>query len=440
MSQLAQNAQIPAEASVCAAALQGPDMIPDANLSHRHFASNALGCLWSILTDLYSEGSASTDLEQLTTLASRRAREMGRSDLNEMELIELSGTSFTAENIAFYGQVVRDEWMKREATKRCGHLFESGKVGTALLDEIIQSVTDINPDRRSKEPTLAELTDEVLRLSEGEDLSGVSSGFDDLDQITQGLPRGLVTILAARPSVGKSTMAIAMALNGAMRGVRTEFYTLEDSNAGITRRMLANLSGIGTSVINGRRLSAENRARLRAAKVKLDMLPLVIHVGIPESATQWALEAKRNCIRNKTEVIYIDYVQCFSEPGAGSRNDEVATVSRRIKSLADSSGAAVVLCSQFRRLRDGEKPGLADLRDSGALEQDAHIVLTLHDDDSSGATRSLLILKNKDGPTTSIRLRWDKKIPTFHSNGMDDFLDRPRQEQITQRERWNSWD
>ena len=252
------------------------------------------------------------------------------------------------------------------------------------------------------------------------ELRGVGTGFQSLDELTLGLRPGDLDILAARTSIGKSSLAMNIAVNAARTGKRVAVFSLEMTREQIEDRILAQLSGVALSRIQSGHLSPADFTTLTTALEEMHTLP----IHIDDGAGQTAADVRQGCRRIQREsgpvdLIIVDYVQLqrsmLTRKGA-SRSEELSDTAQREKELAKELGVPVLLLSQLRR-HDG-RPQLSDLRESGALEQIADIVMFLHRKDHrvSGPTE-LIVAKQRNGATGSLSLSLDRDVTTFTDCG-----------------------
>ena len=276
------------------------------------------------------------------------------------------------------------------------------------------------------ETLLKESFERITALYEaGAEITGVPSGYRDLDRVTSGFQPGNLIIVAARPSMGKSALALCMAAN---LGVRHEtpvaLFTLEMSKAEVTQRLLCSEAKVESQRLRSGRLAADDWPRLVAAGDKLMKAP--IYVDDTGSITMMELRSKARRLKSKLPslgLIVVDYLQLMtSGSSAESRVQEVSQISRQLKVLARDLELPIVALSQLSRAveqRHDKRPILSDLRESGSIEQDADIVAFVYRDeyyneesDQQGLAE-LIVAKHRNGPTDAVKLSFLKRYAKF---------------------------
>ena len=295
-------------------------------------------------------------------------------------------------------------------------MINSEKIFTEVMKN--QSKEDIKPVNR--------LTDKILNIIEENQkrdggLVGLDTGYEKINEITNGFKRGELIILAARPSVGKSTLALNIAENMCKNDKHVAFFSLEMGYDQLIMRMLSTFSGVNLNKIISGELDEEEMALVVRAKAEIDKL----HLYIDESSTSNLRDIRVKCQKLKREghldCIIIDYLQLLSSgENRANRVDEVGRISRGLKEMARQFEVPLLALSQLsrdieKRQKDDQIPRLADLRESGSIEQDADIVMFIHREpdkadanDISKKVRSnktlLLIAKNRQGMTGDLNL------------------------------------
>jgi replicative DNA helicase len=270
------------------------------------------------------------------------------------------------------------------------------------------------------DPVLTEI--ENMKPSSGE-LTGVPTGFTKLDQLTGGLRAGQMVIVAARPAVGKSTLGLDFARSAAIRhGLTTAIFSLEMSRTEITQRLLSAESGVWLQHLRSGTVSGDDWTKIASRLDSIKKAPLFID----DSPNMALMEIRAKCRRLKQrhdlKLVLIDYLQLMSSGRrAESRQQEVSEFSRALKLLAKELDVPVVAISQLNRSaeqREGKKPQMSDLRESGSLEQDADMVILLHrpeggEDDKSRGEAQLIVAKHRNGPTANISVAFRGHIAQF---------------------------
>ena len=262
---------------------------------------------------------------------------------------------------------------------------------------------------------------------------GVPTGFGELDELTRGFRGGQFIVLGARPAVGKTALALNMAAGAAKQGTKVGIFSLEMTAEDLALRMLSSEAGIGSQQLRGGNIPPEWWGRFMDASAYLSELPLYIDDTPDLNINRLRVKAKRvlqNAESGKKFLI-VDYLQLMSGEGE-NRQNEVARISRGLKILSKDLDVPILALSQLSRppklQREGKRPQLSDIRESGAIEQDADIVMFLHrdmepraDDAEDSEDRmapdaaKLIIAKHRNGPTRDIQLVFRKEFARFLS-------------------------
>lgn len=270
-------------------------------------------------------------------------------------------------------------------------------------------------------------TDVLIRafeVSKTSELTGVTTGLEDLDKVTNGLQKSDLIFLAARPSMGKTALALNIACNAALRGKKVALFSLEMSKAQIGARLISSLSEVPLSKITSGRFSDEEQSAMTNSVDYMQKMPLWIDETSCLSVGALRGKARQFQHRNGLDLIVIDYIQLMTGDRANAnRVQEVSEISRNLKSMAKVLNVPVLVLSQLSRqveMRADKRPQLSDLRESGSLEQDADIVMFLYRDEYYNREESempdvaeLIIAKNRNGATATIRLHFDRDIVLF---------------------------
>jgi len=250
---------------------------------------------------------------------------------------------------------------------------------------------------------------------------GVSTGYAGLDQLTLGLQPGNLIVLAARPSVGKTSFAANMAWHVAQGGVPVLFHSLEQSRLELAERFLSSASGVPSHALRTRHLSEEQREAVMESAAELGQLPIVMD-DHPRNMAQIHAAARLHRRKASLGLLVIDYIQLIEpEDRRAPREQQVADVSRSLKRLAKSLEIPVIVLAQLNReieKRPDKRPRLSDLRESGSIEQDADLILFLdrpatYDEHADQCLARIHIAKHRNGRTGIVELRWDGETMTF---------------------------
>jgi len=303
-----------------------------------------------------------------------------------------------------------------------------------LIDEAEQKIFSIAKDSLRQEffhvkDALEEAWERIDRLHKGDGaLRGVSTGFPDLDGYLAGLQKSDLIVLAARPSLGKTSLALTIARNVASREKKAVgIFSLEMSREQVTDRLLASEAEVDLWRLRTGHLRAENGdfTRLRDAMEALSQAPIYIDDSASPSSIELRAKARRLHAQHELGLIVIDYLQLIrGHARAESRVQEVSEISRSLKGLAKELNVPVLALSQLSRgveMRPRSVPKLSDLRESGSIEQDADVVMFIYREDKQNPNSErkniaeILIEKHRNGPTGKIELAFHEESATFRS-------------------------
>jgi replicative DNA helicase len=310
--------------------------------------------------------------------------------------------------------------------------YEGEDEASELLDRAEKAIFDI-AERRIRQGfvDMGEIVKESFRtidqLSQSKDVvTGLPTGFVDIDEMTSGLQKGDLVIVAGRPAMGKTSFCLNVAQHVALRAGETAgIFSLEMSRAQLALRMLCSDARIDAHRLRTGKLTEKDWARLAKAYTDLSQARLFID----DSATITPLEMRAKCRRLKAEhnlgLVIVDYLQLVTSAGrVENRQQELSAISRSMKGLAKELDVPVVALSQLSRApeaRTDKRPQLSDLRESGALEQDADIVMFIYREEEYKATdenrgiAEIIIGKQRNGPTGSRRLAFIKEFTRFEN-------------------------
>jgi replicative DNA helicase len=349
---------------------------------------------------------------------------------------ELAALVPASANAGHYAQIVREAATLRGLIRAGGEIarlgWERPGEATELVDQAEQIVFDLSQQRATGEfshieTLLKESFERITALYEsGADVTGVPSGFRDLDRITSGFQPGNLIIIAARPSMGKSALGLCMAANLAVRHeVPVALFTLEMSKSEVTQRLMCSEAKVESQRLRTGKLAADDWPRLTAACDKLAKAP--VYVDDTGSVTMMEIRSKARRLKSKHPdlgLIVIDYLQLMtSGTSAENRVQEVSQISRSLKVLARDLDVPIIAMSQLSRAveqRHDKRPILSDLRESGSIEQDADIVCFIYRDEYYAGEESdqqglaeVIVAKHRNGPTDTIKLSFLKRYAKF---------------------------
>jgi replicative DNA helicase len=343
----------------------------------------------------------------------------------------------TAANIDYYAKVVQDCSLRRSLIRVSSEVvaksFDESRESRVILEETQQRIFELTDSRQTLTfKSIKEIIPPVINIIENRYHSkslytGVPSGFDDLDQYTSGFQPSELIIIGARPSIGKTALALTMATNITVhQKVPAAFFTLEMSDVALVQRLISGEANIESNSLRLGKLKPSEFTKLLDAAGKIYEAPLYI-VDMPNmKLLDLRSQARRLRAQQKVEIIFIDYLTLVgSENYQAPRHEQIAEISRSLKSLARELGIPVVALSQLRRDAEGKRPNLSDLRESGSIEQDADLVMFLHRDreqdkkspppgqHTEGIKTELIIAKQRNGPVGTVEIVFLPKYTQF---------------------------
>jgi replicative DNA helicase len=353
-------------------------------------------------------------------------------------LAELVDAVPTAANIEFHAKIVKDKAILRRlietSTAIITEAYDGHSTANDLLDNAESKIFQISQQRgdegftRIKEmlwPTMERI--ETLQRS-GKAITGVPSGFTDLDEMTSGFQASELIIVAARPSMGKTAFCLNVATQAAVDGFGVAVFSLEMSKEALVQRMLCAEARVDSQAVRRGSLRDPDFTRLARAAGILQSCPVWIDDSASLTLLEMRSKARRLKVENDVRLIVVDYLQLMRSPEySENRVQEISDISRSLKGLARELGVPVIALSQLSRAseqRGGERrPILSDLRDSGAIEQDADVVIFIHrpemyqKEDSEGNSlegqAEVIVGKHRNGPTGSVNLYFHKQFTRF---------------------------
>lgn len=420
-----------AEQAVLGAMLMSKDAIADVIevlRAHDFYRPNH-EAIFDAIVDLYSRGEPADPVTVASEL--ERRGELTRAG-GHIYLADLLGSISIAANAAFYAQIVRDKAVLRRLVDASIRIAQIAYAGQGEVDNIVdvaqQTVYEVadgksGEDYRLLRELLEPTFDEMEAIgARGAGLAGVPTGFAKLDDITNGLHAGQMIIVAARPGMGKTTLAMDFARNAAKQHLTTVFFSLEMGRTEIVMRLLSAEAGVLLHNIRSGQLTEDEWTRVVTRASALGDAPLFIDDSPNLTMMEIRAKARRLKQRHDLKFVIIDYMQLMSSgKKVESRQLEVSEFSRQIKLLAKELEIPVVALSQLNRgptNRQDKKPQLSDLRESGSLEQDADIVILIHRDDAYDkeirpGEADLIIAKHRNGRTDTLSLAFQGHLSRF---------------------------
>lgn len=368
----------------------------------------------------------------------------------QKKLAEVGGASFLAQltqkvgsaaHVEFHAKIIAQKYVQRELIRASTEIqkvsYDESKDVTELIDfaesEVFRvSEGHIKRDVQKSKDVLAKALQAIEEATKREGaFTGVQTGFTQLDRLTLGWQPSDLIIIAARPSMGKTAFVLSMARNMAIDFEKpVAFFSLEMSSTQLMMRLIVSESGLSSSDIRSGQITSEQWKHLETAVRPLGMAPLYIDDTPALSINEFRQKARRLKKQHDIELIIIDYLQLMTGTAEtkGNREQEVASISRSLKAVAKELNIPIIALSQLNRSvesRSGSKrPQLSDLRESGAIEQDADIVAFIHRPEYYGMTTDengmptagmaeIIVAKHRNGETRTVNLRFRKEQARF---------------------------
>lgn len=359
-------------------------------------------------------------------------------------VLDLMATPYISASYRSYGEIVRDA-----ATQR--RLLQVGQEIETIVAEregettdMVQRAEDLIYDLTQKrtrgdfvgtETLVMSSMERLVAASEhGSEVTGLATGFDDLDRLTGGFRPSNLIVVAARPSMGKTALALCMAEHVALTEEKTvAMFSLEMSGDELTQRLLCSVAMVDASRMRSGRLSADDWPRVSQAADRLSKAPIFIDDSEGMTVTEMRTKARRLKARHGLGLIVVDYIQLMEGAPNLRRRDEnrvqeLSAISRGLKMMARDLDVPIIVVSQLNRspdARNDKRPMLSDLRESGAIEQDADMVLLIYRDDyyepdsESKGIAEVNVAKHRNGPTDRVKLAFMGTYAKFASLASD---------------------
>lgn len=340
----------------------------------------------------------------------------------------------TAASASYYASIVSEKAVLRRLIEAGTRIAQSGYESQGEVSELVNDAQseifkvasdsageDFVALNKSIEDAIHEME---LAQNRGGELTGIATGFTELDQLTHGLHGGQLVILAARPAMGKSTLALDIARNAALaKGQSTIFFSLEMGRAEIAMRLLSAESAISLQSMRKGMMAEKDWSKVASTRGRINDAPLYIDDSPNMTLVEIRAKCRRLAQQTDLKMVVIDYLQLLtSGKKVESRQQEVSEFSRALKLLAKELGVPVIAISQLNRQTEqskDKKPELSHLRESGSLEQDADVVVLLHregifeKDHPRAGEADLILAKQRNGPTGTVVVAFQGQYSRF---------------------------
>ncbi|MEK7088383.1 MAG: replicative DNA helicase [Patescibacteria group bacterium] len=441
---------IDAERALLGSVMTRPDVIYDVVdiINGKSFYSERHKIIYETMLELFSK---SQPIDLLSMASRLKEKELLERAGGNLYLTELLGSVPSASNAKHYAEIVQKKSMMRrliEAAERITSLgYDEAQEMAEILDKAEKQIFDVSNSSFTHKfielkEALGEAWERLDRLHKSKDnLRGLPTGFPELDNKLSGLQKSDLIILAARPSMGKTALALDIARQTAVNHKKSVgIFSLEMSSQQLVDRMLASESRVDAWKLRTGRLSAESEfEQIRDSLDRLAKAPIFIDDQPGSNILKMRAVSRRLKAEKNLSLIIVDYLQLMIPTNArafDSMVQQVTEISRSLKTLARELDIPVLALSQLSRAVEqrGGKPRLSDLRDSGSIEQDADVVMFIYredkykEDSEKPNIAQILIEKHRNGPTGKVELYFDDKKATFLSVDKSDFGDLAKEE------------
>ncbi|MBS4536967.1 replicative DNA helicase [Clostridium sp. D2Q-11] len=422
-----------AEQSVLGAIILDKDAIISATeiLRPEDFYKEANGEIYESVLEIYNRNEP---VDLITLSEELRKRDTFEAVGGIGYLTDLSDGVSTTANIKSYCEIVEEKSLLRRLIKASNEIISEGYKDDKEIENIIdlaeKRIFEIT-QRKSHEgftPMKTALMETLSKIEEmsksGGGLTGITTGFIDLDNKTGGLQKANLILVAARPSMGKTAFSVNVAQNSAMKGESTvAIFSLEMSKGQLVQRMLSSEAHIEIQKVISGDLTEDEWVRLSKAMGPLAQAKIYIDDTPAISLAEMKAKCRKLKIEQGLDLVMIDYIQLMSGDGrTENRQQEISKISRGLKEMARELDISVIALSQLSRapeLRSDHRPIMSDLRESGAIEQDADVVMMLyrdeyyHPDTEKKNIGEVIITKQRNGPTGTVELVWMGQFTKF---------------------------
>ena len=414
---------------------QSFDYVTEVSLKKEDFYKESHGLLFEAICDLLQRSLPADTITLMNQLAAKGELEkVGGTDY----IAELAAYEYSPANVAAYARIVKNKAIERRIIHACQEQASYGLSGVEDHDTFKEETERkiLAATEETTKQIYSSLSDTLMDAMEhlheaaqkNNSITGVPSGFNDLDKETMGWHSGQLIIVAARPGMGKTSFMLNTALNAAMdHKVPVAVFSLEMSKRELTMRLISMEAEIDANRLkNASKMQERDWRNLQRVGASLAESPLYID----DSSELNILELKSRCRRIQNQhglgLIVVDYLQLMkgigrSDGSSSARAQEIAEISRGLKSLAKELNVPIIAASQLNRAvesRQVKRPQLSDLRESGSIEQDADLVLFIHrekDNPELSREAELIIGKHRSGSTGDVKLAWDGQYTRFRN-------------------------
>jgi len=380
--------------------------------------------IFEAILSLFDRGQS---IDLITLAEELRARGVLEQCGGAAYVSRLTSAVPTSANVEYYARIVQASSIRRTLARVSQEIIAQAHDNSAeisvILEEAERKIFEISD--RNQTGTYYPAKEIVKQTFEAierhyhskTEYTGIPSGFKDLDQLTMGFQSSEFIVIGARPSVGKTAFALTIAANMAIRQkIPVGFFSLEMSSMAIMQRLLSMEARLDSQRMRTGMLSPADFSRITEACGRLYEAPLYISDSPDLKLLDLRAQARRMKSHQDVKVIFVDYITLISSENRElPRHEQIAEVSRSLKALARELSLPVIALSQVRRETEGKKPTLADLRESGSIEQDADVVIFIHTEDLKAEVREVAVAKQRNGPVGDIALAFLAKYTKFEA-------------------------
>ncbi len=438
-----------AERAVLGGIMLDPEALErlEGSLLPEQFYTEANARIFAVIIELADRGQP---VDALTIKDQLERREELAGCGGEAYLADLVSAVPTSANVKHYADIVRERAVLRQLLSVCGRVSQdvyedASREVNEHLDLAEKDILAVAENFNSSRPSFSKMGDLMVetyreleaRYAEKKAVTGIPTGFDKLDEMTSGMQRGDLVIIAGRPSMGKTAFSMNLAQNASLRSEETGIvavFSLEMSSQQIAMRMLATEARVDMQHLRTGRFSQEDWRKLAAATGSL----AESRIFVDDTPAITVLELRSKCRRLKREnmgldLVIIDYVQLMSgRSDIDNRAQEISEITRSLKGLAKELNVPVIALSQLNRSleqRADKRPVMSDLRESGAIEQDADVIMFIYRDEvynkkpENEGLAEIIIAKQRNGPIGDVKLTFINRYTRFEnhvSSGFDE--------------------
>ncbi len=422
-----------AEQSVIGSMIMDRDAILEATemLVKEDFYHQQYGILFETITELFNGG----DAVDIVTLQNRLREKNVPPEISSLEYVgDLVNAVPTSANIKYYARIVQEKSVMRRLIKINEEIADTCYLGSESLDMILEDTekkifnllqSRVSGDYVPIKEVVLNVLEKIEKASRAQGtVTGIPTGFVDLDYKLSGLQPSDLILVAARPSMGKTAFVLNIAQYAAFHeNISTAIFSLEMSKEQLVNRLFALESRVDAQLLRSGNLSDADWEKLIEGAGTIGKSPLIIDDTPGISVTELRSKCRKYKLEHDLKLIIVDYLQLMSGSGRGdSRQQEISDISRALKQIARELNVPVIALSQLSRQveqRPDHRPMLSDLRESGAIEQDADVVMFIYRDDyynkdsDNKGIAEIIIAKQRNGPIGTVNLVWLPQYTKF---------------------------